>query len=343
VQVAKIETEKLIIDLVQQELWKRTDYKGKFSPLANYFGYEGRCAFPTTFDCDYCYSIGLNAGAIIQSGHTGLMSCVRQLEKEPEEWLPGGYPLVTMMNIETRKGKSVPVIKKALVDLNGPLFALYASKRDLWAIGDFFNLVASSQYEFPEAKPYLAVPPTLDQLYLSIEPEDFPPERRPFTVINTRNLNPLTSAVLKDAVEYPAALDGNPSLIFSEELKFKTKELKVSIEREFPFLSKKGHQIVTFGEGRGGEARKVRIGVSFNGRQSPGGHNIIYGLLGANTEVFGFMGGNKGIFNQKYIPITEHLLANYVNQTGFHLLGRSSDKIRTPEELAKTAATCRAL
>jgi hypothetical protein len=96
------------------------------------------------------------------------MSCVRQLEKDPEEWLPGGYPLVTMMNIETRKGKSVPVIKKALVDLNGPLFALYTSKRDLWAIGDFFNLVASSQYEFSEAKPYLAVPPTLDQLYLTI-------------------------------------------------------------------------------------------------------------------------------------------------------------------------------
>jgi 6-phosphofructokinase len=95
----KIETEKFVIDLVQQELKKKNDYKGKFSPLANYFGYEGRCAFPTTFDCDYCYSLGLNAGAIIQSGQTGLMSCVRNLEKEPEEWLPGGYPLITMMNI----------------------------------------------------------------------------------------------------------------------------------------------------------------------------------------------------------------------------------------------------
>jgi 6-phosphofructokinase len=115
VQVAKIETEKFIIDLIEQELKKNQNYKGKFSPLANYFGYEGRCAFPTTFDCDYCYSLGLNAGAIIQAGLTGLMSCVRNLEKEPEDWLPGGYPLVTMMNLEVRKGKNVPVITKALV------------------------------------------------------------------------------------------------------------------------------------------------------------------------------------------------------------------------------------
>lgn len=129
-QVAKIETEKLIIDLVQEELKKREDYKGKFSPLANYFGYEGRCAFPTNFDCDYCYSLGLNAGAIIQAGLTGLMSCVRNLDNDPENWLPGGYPLVTMMNIEIRKNKPVPVIKKALVTLDGPLFKLYESRRE---------------------------------------------------------------------------------------------------------------------------------------------------------------------------------------------------------------------
>lgn len=102
-------------------------------------------------------------------------------------------------------------------------------------------------------------------------------------MINTRNLNPLTSAVLKDPVEYPPVLDGNPSLVFSEELKFKTKELKVSVEREYPFLSKRGHQIVTFGESTGAQPRKVRIGISFNGRQAPGGHNIIYGLMGPNT------------------------------------------------------------
>lgn len=127
VQVAKIETEKLIIDLVIEQLRSNPDYKGEFSPQSNYFGYEGRCAFPTNFDCDYCYSLGVNAGAIIETGHTGLMSCIRNLNNEPEEWLAGGYPLITMMDLEVRKGKNVPVITKALVDLNGPLFGLFKS------------------------------------------------------------------------------------------------------------------------------------------------------------------------------------------------------------------------
>lgn len=83
--------------------------------------------------------------------------------------------------------------------------------------------------------------------------------------------------------------------------------------------------------------KKVRIGVSFNGRQSPGGHNIIYGLLAENTEVFGFIGGNKGVFAQKYIKINHKNIENYINQSGFHLLGRSSDRIRTPDEISKTA------
>lgn len=129
--MAKIETEKLIISLVQKYLAESQGYNiKKFKPLANYFGYEGRCAFPTNFDCDYCYSLGLNAAAIIESGQTGLMSCVRNLKNEPENWVAGGYPLVTMMNMETRHGKSKPVIKKALVELNGPLFTLYESKRE---------------------------------------------------------------------------------------------------------------------------------------------------------------------------------------------------------------------
>jgi hypothetical protein len=175
------------------------------------------------------------------------MSCVRNLEKNPEEWLPGGYPLVTMMNLEHRKGKYVPVIKKALVELDGPLFKLYSSKREEWALGDYFNLVSSTQYEFPEAKPYLAVPPTLDQLYVAIEEKEYTADTQPFAVIKKRNLNSLTTAVMKDGVEYPEILNNSPSLNFSEELKFKTKELKVNIEKEYPFLSKRGHQIVTFG------------------------------------------------------------------------------------------------
>lgn len=196
--------------MVQQELKKRADYKAKFAPLANYFGYEGRCAFPTNFDCDYCYSLGLNAGAIIEAGLTGLMSCIRNLNNEPEEWLPGGYPLVTMMNIETRKGKQVPVIKKALVTLDGPLFKLFDSRREDWALGDFFNIVASSQYEFPEVKPYLAVPPIPEVYYVPTEPIEFKDDERPYAVVNNYNVNPLYEAIEKLNVDYPRILDKSP-------------------------------------------------------------------------------------------------------------------------------------
>ena len=109
-------------------------------------------------------------------------------------------------------------------------------------------------------------------------------------------MNSLSSAIAKEEVEYPTILNQNPTIVLSEDLSFKTKELKVAIEKEYPFLSKKGHQIVTFAGKADQPPRKVKIGVSFNGRQSPAGHNVIYGLLAENTEVIGFIGGNKGIF-----------------------------------------------
>lgn len=149
-------------------------------------------------------------------------------------------------------------------------------------------------------------------------------------------MNNLSRAIGKEKVEYPTILDQNPSLLYSAELKFKTKELKVAVEKEYPFISRQGHQIITFQQGEAKERRKVRIGISFNGRQSPGGHNIILGLLGEHAEVFGFIGGNKGIFTQKWIRITHEVLKNYVNQSGFHLLGRSSDRLRTPTDFAQT-------
>lgn len=91
-------------------LKEKGEYKGAFSPQAHYFGYEGRCAFPTNFDCDYCYSLGVNAAVLIEKGVTGVMSVLRNLTQPPEEWTPGGFPLVTMMDVEHRKGHDVPVI-----------------------------------------------------------------------------------------------------------------------------------------------------------------------------------------------------------------------------------------
>ena len=126
VQVAKIDTEKLLILLVKAELDKRKEdgnYKGKFVPNSHYYGYEGRCALPTNFDSQYCYSLGKNAALLIQNGFTGYMSCIKNLsETDPKKWIAAGTPLPNMMVIERRKGKDTPVIEKALVKLDGEMF-----------------------------------------------------------------------------------------------------------------------------------------------------------------------------------------------------------------------------
>lgn len=144
VQVAKIETEKLLIELCQIELGKRKsagEYNGKFAPKSHYFGYEGRCAFPSNFDCEYCYCLGVNAAILVEKGFTGMMSCIRNLASSPEQWVPSAVPLVTMMHTEIRHGESKPVIEKALTELKGPLFQFYSSKRQQWALEDHYRCI----------------------------------------------------------------------------------------------------------------------------------------------------------------------------------------------------------
>ena len=125
VQVSLIESEKLFAELVKNKLAERKaagTYKGKFSTLTHFFGYEGRCAFPSNFDSDYCYSLGYNAFMLIQYGFTGYLSKVSNLSAPAEEWVAGGMPITKMMNIERRNGEDKPVIRKALVELDGAPF-----------------------------------------------------------------------------------------------------------------------------------------------------------------------------------------------------------------------------
>ncbi|HEX2958560.1 MAG TPA: hypothetical protein VHO70_17115, partial [Chitinispirillaceae bacterium] len=152
VQVSKIETEKLLIDLVGDTLreWKaKGEYNGKFSALNHFFGYEGRCAAPSNFDADYCYSLGFTASALMGAGKSGYISSVRYLTKSADQWIAGGIPLTMMMNLERRHGKSKPVIRKALVELDGKPFKLFAQKRDTWAMNDDYLYPGPIQYFGP--------------------------------------------------------------------------------------------------------------------------------------------------------------------------------------------------
>lgn len=137
VQVAKIETEKMLIQMVETELEKRKQqgsYKGQFKGQSHFFGYEGRCGLPTNFDATYCYALGFGAGALLHSGKTGLISSVGNLAAPVAEWTVGGTALTSMMDVERRHGKFKPVIKKAMVELEGAPFKNFASMRDEWAL-----------------------------------------------------------------------------------------------------------------------------------------------------------------------------------------------------------------
>ncbi|MBP5689902.1 MAG: diphosphate--fructose-6-phosphate 1-phosphotransferase [Bacteroidales bacterium] len=152
VQVSLIETEKLLSEMVGKkldEMKKEGKFVGKFSAQHHFFGYEGRCAAPSNFDADYCYSLGYNASRLIACGKTGYMSVIRNTTAPASEWIAGGVPITMMMNLEKRSGKMKPVIRKALVELDGAPFKYFAANRDDWALYTRFVYPGAIQYWGP--------------------------------------------------------------------------------------------------------------------------------------------------------------------------------------------------
>jgi len=152
VQVSLIETEKLLADMVDRKLneWKAEGkFVGKFATQHHFFGYEGRCAAPSNYDADYCYSLGYTASMLIAEGKTGYMSSVRNTTAPADQWIAGGVPITAMMNMERRNGKMKPVIKKALVKLDGAPFKAFAAQRDEWAVETDYVYPGPIQYFGP--------------------------------------------------------------------------------------------------------------------------------------------------------------------------------------------------
>ncbi len=135
--LAKIETGKLLVSLIQKEL--KLLGCSSFKPINHYFGYEGRCSHPTPFDAHYCYTLGLCAALLSAHGKTGYMACVQNLSQSPEHWKLAGLPITSLLNIEQRSGKEKPVIRKALVNLEGESFQLYQKNRERWAYEDHYE------------------------------------------------------------------------------------------------------------------------------------------------------------------------------------------------------------
>ena len=153
VQVSRIETEKLLITMVTRMLKERKangQFRGSFNAMGHFFGYEGRCAFPSNFDADYCYSLGYNAYLLIANGLTGYMSVITGLGKGPASWQAGGMPITCMMNIERRHGEYKPVIRKALVELEGKPFTYFSSQREKWEKETCYTFPGAIQYYGPE-------------------------------------------------------------------------------------------------------------------------------------------------------------------------------------------------
>ena len=154
VQVSLIETERLLSQMVEAKLaaWKAEGrFAGKFAALHHFFGYEGRCAAPSNFDADYCYALGASASQLIAAGKTGYMAIVKNTTAPAAEWKAGGVPITMMMNMERRNGEMKPVIRKALVELDGAPFKAFAAERDKWASETCFTYPGPIQYWGPAA------------------------------------------------------------------------------------------------------------------------------------------------------------------------------------------------
>lgn len=166
VQVSLIETEKLLAEMVGNklaEMKKAGAYKGKFASQVHFFGYEGRCAAPSNYDADYCYSLGYTASALIAAGKTGYMSSVRNTTASAAEWIAGGIPVTMMMNMERRHGEMKPVIRKALVELDGAPFKFFAANREAWAVG--------TEYVYPGPIQYFGPSEVCDQTTVTLKLE----------------------------------------------------------------------------------------------------------------------------------------------------------------------------
>ena len=365
VQVAKIETERLLAQTVQMELEslrKDGKYKGTFSPIFHSYGYEGRSGLPSSFDATYCYVLGQNVGAMLSLGCNGLISSVTNLQAPVSEWKCGGVPITMMCHMEKRHGHMKPVIKKALVELDGEPFKCFKSQRADWAKYDLYRSPGPIQYFTGSASVELCITLTLELMKSDVRMSLTDLEvAKNVQNKSTRYGNYLFSPVIGKANAIMSTTQKNratyePTLcsILAKnnnsvcEIRQATQCCNVSdkVIMKSTFKHSYGASLVSI-ESKDpsspvSTAQPLKIGVAFCGRQAPGGHDIISGLLDSlppGSTLIGFVGGTLGLVANHGVVITAEHLASYRGGGGFELLCRSIDNINSLS-YASISATC---
>ncbi|CBZ51912.1 Phosphofructokinase, related [Neospora caninum Liverpool] len=354
IQVAKIATERLLILLLETELQKRGHDPDKWSFMPHYFGYEGRCAMPSNFDANYCYSLGYTAGVLAEKKKNGYMSIVRNLDQHPSLWTPAGVPFTKMMYVkQDAQGKDFPAIVRSLVSLDGPLFKVFCEVRDEWKLKDLYRVPGPIQFAGVTADEpcYAVMVPSAEDLLAGNDPR--------------ANLTCTCGVVVKDLGTYsslqqqrllfrpavpPLCQDMKARARPSKQMFCKDPYTQRQVLMHYPYLSNSSlfflHDVshdkyippIGFG---------LRVGLVFISRQSPGVANVLWGLHERLKLVQGkciaFFGLN-GLVDRKFIQIEDRHLELFKNQGGCELIGRSTSHCLGSREMQeKVRQTCEAM
>jgi len=360
VQVAKIETEKLLAATVTTELERRRaegSYRGQFKTQFHAYGYEGRAGMPTIFDSHYCYALGATASALLVNQQTGLIASVKNLLKPAREWQCGGVPITSLCVVERRKGKDKPVIKKALVEMEGSMaqpYQEYVKMRDELRMKDLYSVPGPTQYDMEGCPMAADIPLTLRlELGDTLRPLVKMPDPKPMgkhlyipqpaeARSELQQWRATRAQQLPDSFKQKslAALQvakASPTIVEDLHMSYFRKFFPTMVERP----------LIEFGEGDGKAevGQNMKIGVVFCGRQAPGCHDFLCGLVdmlesSEGSKVLGFVGGTKGLFEKQAVELTPELCKAYAGTGGLELLGRTVDRLKTDDELEKARAAC---
>eukprot|EP00928_Gymnodinium_smaydae_P016774 TRINITY_DN1634_c0_g1_i1.p1 TRINITY_DN1634_c0_g1~~TRINITY_DN1634_c0_g1_i1.p1 ORF type:complete len:1218 (+),score=330.49 TRINITY_DN1634_c0_g1_i1:532-3654(+) len=360
VQVAKIETEKLLAATISQELEARRakgSYKGSFAPQFHAYGYEGRAGLPTIFDASYCYACGATAANLLCNGLTGLIASVKNLLAPTKEWQCGGVPITSLCVIERRKGKDKPVIRKALVELEGDMsqpYAAYQKIRKQLRTMDAYSIPGPTQFDMKNCESSKDIPLTL-QLELGKELEPLPKNPDPkamgkflYLPQQRESRSKLQQWRMERKQRLPKALssfkiascqtkEGAPTMCFEHDITVMRKHFSAV---NAPLVE------IEPASAQASAPQGQCIGVVFCGRQAPGCHDLLGGLVDmvqGSGKVLGFVGGTRGLFAQQSVELTPELCQAYRATGGLELLGRTVDRMKSDEELASVEKACKDL